>query len=979
MAIQLLRKSIKRTMNSYVQLVSTPSAIKAKTGLSNGNQTISVGPEMHPSLLIHTQQARYVINAPEGLQRLLTQYKIKLSTQKYRATILTRVNWSQTFGGMPGMILTYGDQYTKALNETRDQSAMTGQAKFARNLMELQKMRHTIVAPSLVTKALTSMRSFLLRSDYPLQTFEYGRDRMICGVDASGSSSSSDTWSDGNITVHRIALWSSQYDSADHESQLMYDSAAYKIDLKRDRKMLATMFKTPKSKSQSNSSDSDQTSDSDSDGSTNSSRQKRRRSQSPVNRIRRLSADSDQSSVVPPRSESSILLIQMPAKQPKFKADVAKQLGVSGPQIRQLLTDGQVTLNCGRVVTKDQVLEPQAPAAAFMVIDIPSTHYLPSLLQQQKLFVEKVNNHDGSFTVQSVFHILGGESMLDGEDLRIANDPSYKQFIKDVFNDRVQHIYVGKSYGPQYNAFQSSQLQLMKLNRLDSSIYPIQNGDSDQNSSSLQLGDNEHLGLPLLKVDVSGSSTYDNPESYRSIVDKSESISYMKLMPTEHKVQSYFDRRSELSALVSQCNTDSDVTLQQLQQQQQKQQLQQSMQLKKCVAFTGTGSMLPSKYRNVSGIVVFTGDDEAMMLDCGEGTYGQLLRLMGADSLADFLTRKLRLLFISHMHADHQMGIIRLLQEYNALRSLIKSKEQRVHNPLHIVGPSMLFQFLKLYSKADQSLVMDDYIKFIDAQTLLEDRDATSDPNLMSLYKNFDITAIRASIADHCPEAYGICVDTNTLIDADDDSVTTAEQKKLVSIVYSGDSRPCSHLVERSFAPSSSEVYSQSVAAYNDGVAEQQGPVGNACSDQSTSKSQEKRHKILIHECTFEDDMQREAEFRKHSTRGEALQMAQQMKASELLLTHYSQRYPKFSPGISPDVAVDNEISGDSIPVGNAFDLMVVPFGQVHKLARHVPALTAMFPIEDDNDLDVIDEDLISGEVQTPSTKDHDDDKEAKS
>ncbi|KAI3629969.1 hypothetical protein MIR68_011404 [Amoeboaphelidium protococcarum] len=960
-------------MNSYVQLVSTPSAIKTKTGLSNGNQAISVGPEMHASLLIHTQQARYVINAPEGLQRLLTQYKIKLSTQKYRATILTRVNWSQTFGGMPGMILTYGDQYTKALNETRDQSAITGQAKFARNLMELQKMRHIIVGPPLVTKALTSMRSFLLRSDYPLQTFEYGRDRMICDADASSSSSKSDIWSDGNITVHRIALWASQDDSVDHESKLMYDSAVCKNDLKRDRKMLATMFKTLNSQSQSNSSDSEQSSDSD--GSTNSSRQKRRRSQSPVNRIRRLSADSDQSPVVPPRSESSVLLIQMPAKQPKFKADVAKQLGVFGPQIRQLLADGHVTLNCGRVVIKDQVLEPQTPAAAFMVIDVPSHRYLPSLLQQQKRIAEKVNNHGGYFTVQSVFHILGGESMLDGEDLRIANDPSYKQFMENVFNDNVQHIYVGKSYGPEYNAFQSSQLQLMKLNRLDSCIYPVQNGDFDSSSNSLQLGANEHLGLPLLKVDVSGSSTNNN---HRCIVDESESISQLKSMPTEQKVKSYFDRRSELTALVSQCNTDSDITLEQQQQRQQNQQLQQSMQLKKCVAFTGTGSMLPSKYRNVSGIVVFTSDDEAMMLDCGEGTYGQLLRLMGADSLADFLTRKLRMLFISHMHADHQMGIIRLLQEYNALRSLMLYKEQQVHHPLHIVGPSMLMQFLKLYSKADKSLVMDNNIKFIDAQMLLEDCNATSDPSLMSLYKNYDINAIRTSIADHCPEAYGICVDTNTLFD-DYDSVTTVEQKKLVSIVYSGDSRPCSHLVERSFAPSSSEVQLQSVAGCNDGVTEQSDPVVNIRSDyKSTSMPQEKRHKILIHECTFEDDMQREAEFRKHSTRGEALQIAQQMKASELLLTHYSQRYPKFSPGISPTQGVDNEISGDPIPVGNAFDLIVVPFGQVHKLARHVPALTAMFPIEDDNDFDAIDDDRTSAEVQSPSTIDLDDDKEAK-
>ena len=42
--------------------------------------------------------------------------------------------------------------------------------------------------------------------------------------------------------------------------------------------------------------------------------------------------------------------------------------------------------------------------------------------------------------------------------------------------------------------------------------------------------------------------------------------------------------------------------------------------------FTGTGSALPCKHRNVSGIFHRMENENAMLLDVGEGTTGQLLR-----------------------------------------------------------------------------------------------------------------------------------------------------------------------------------------------------------------------------------------------------------------------------------------------------------------------------------------------------------------
>lgn len=50
-----------------------------------------------------------------------------------------------------------------------------------------------------------------------------------------------------------------------------------------------------------------------------------------------------------------------------------------------------------------------------------------------------------------------------------------------------------------------------------------------------------------------------------------------------------------------------------------------------------------------------------MLLDCGQGTYGQMVRLYGAVH-TDQLLSKLSLVFISHGHSDHHMVSFSLTQ-----------------------------------------------------------------------------------------------------------------------------------------------------------------------------------------------------------------------------------------------------------------------------------------------------------------------------
>ncbi len=106
----------------------------------------------------------------------------------------------------------------------------------------------------------------------------------------------------------------------------------------------------------------------------------------------------------------------------------------------------------------------------------------------------------------------------------------------------------------------------------------------------------------------------------------------------------------------------------------------------------GTGSAMPSKYRNVSAVMIrnvesasdvfVAGESNGhILLDCGEGTYGQLWNICksfvpgdalktndtdevqsngGLDFFYDVL-REIRFIWISHKHADHLLGLPRIL------------------------------------------------------------------------------------------------------------------------------------------------------------------------------------------------------------------------------------------------------------------------------------------------------------------------------
>ncbi len=96
----------------------------------------------------------------------------------------------------------------------------------------------------------------------------------------------------------------------------------------------------------------------------------------------------------------------------------------------------------------------------------------------------------------------------------------------------------------------------------------------------------------------------------------------------------------------------------------------------------------------MSGIYVRASKDCAYLLDCGEGTYYQLLQHFGA--LTDEALLALRVIFISHLHSDHMNGLYFLLHA--------RSKLTTAKSPVYVIVPCYMSEWLAQYSKHVESL-----------------------------------------------------------------------------------------------------------------------------------------------------------------------------------------------------------------------------------------------------------------------------------
>lgn len=197
----------------------------------------------------------------------------------------------------------------------------------------------------------------------------------------------------------------------------------------------------------------------------------------------------------------------------------------------------------------------------------------------------------------------------------------------------------------------------------------------------------------------------------------------------------------------------------------------------------GTGSAAPSKLRASSSIYVEIGAALAeepqtvpsLLLDCGEGTYGQLWRQFGASTPARI--GGLRCIWISHHHADHQCGLVRILHEY--CRYYSGGATCTAPTRLVVVAPQSVLAYVAHWLPF-LSAQHGPAARLITTVTCREFNEHTHPVRCKLLGElGFAISSMYSVPVRHCYDAYGLVLTSRT-------------GRKLV---YSGDTQPCDRLV----------------------------------------------------------------------------------------------------------------------------------------------------------------------------------------
>jgi len=308
--------------------------------------------------------------------------------------------------------------------------------------------------------------------------------------------------------------------------------------------------------------------------------------------------------------------------------------------------------------------------------------------------------------------------------------------------------------------------------------------------------------------------------------------------------------------------------------------------------FTGTGSAVPCKHRNVTGMYLRMKNGNSMLLDVGEGTVGQLLQSWkstlpkNASAVDEYHSRLrgIKAVWISHPHADHHLGLLRLLSERSAIGGS--------NDPIVLMAPPNMFAFLSEYQVVVPE-IKGNYVE-LDCRDLFPGQKSRL---CSKLRDELGISCTSVQVM-HCPYSYAVVIDGTAF----------------GRLAYSGDCRPSSQFAT----------------------------TGNGAD-------------VIIHEATFEDGMKEEAVLKKHSTVGEAIEIACKMDAKTLILTHFSQRYPK----IPPVNRNENDAKAMAVPIAFAFDFMRVTPSSLPLATKLTPALRLLYPGQEDDTTDANNDEIV--------------------
>ncbi|KAG8779155.1 hypothetical protein FRC12_024609 [Ceratobasidium sp. 428] len=575
-----------------------------------------------------------------------------------------------------------------------------------------------------------------------------------------------------------------------------------------------------------------------------------------------------------PRATSVAYLVLGPEIRGKFDPATADALGVAKRDRGKLTKGESVTVTkdgVQTIVTPSMCMGHSETPTGLLVVDCPTPEYIPSLPDLKSLETVRAAN---PFVLGSVMHRTGPE---------VLSDSRYALWAKGVGASECSHLVAGEDISPNPVTFESSAYLSLTLSELDKEMFfaPQENKPKFLLSQIKGLPENMHVSAINHVTEMSPPK----PPTLKPVAGANPGI-YQRALSTQQNGQSVLTNEGQKDLFAKARN--------------QAAQLQATKTIDPGpggdfrVTTLGTGSALPSKYRNVISTIIQMPGYGSIMLDCGENTWGQLCRRFGMDhdsaESARSVLADLRCIFLSHIHGDHHMGLAKLLTQRRQL-------SPAPSYPLYLVLNRITELCVREYHDLE-NLGLDDEngVKIVQIEGpknkggRYSQDDSKSKPVLLDELKGLlGFTSVEAVPVRHrTPACFGL----------------VARHGSGWSFAYSGDTMPCDALVEAG-----------------------------------------KDITLLIHEASMADEEIEKAQEKGHSTIGQAIDVGRRMNAKHLLLTHFSQRYPKMP-------VIRSELTATAL----AFDYMTIATSDIWKVGCYVGALEHVFDgVGQDDDDEMVD------------------------
>ncbi|CAF3759123.1 unnamed protein product [Rotaria socialis] len=532
-----------------------------------------------------------------------------------------------------------------------------------------------------------------------------------------------------------------------------------------------------------------------------------------------------------------------------LSAELCAFHGVPPTELRARLKNGEdVTLPDGRLIRSKDVTLPGEPPVKVLILDCPSLTYLDSISKSE------LNSH--SYHV--IVHLAPNS---------ILNNEAYRTWMKSI--NTTHHLLLDET---QKNVHMEAIYRYQtQLNYIDNGIFPLL---SYQNILQEDLKfptpvDNISYGFTSTRIPIRPTL---GPDNSKLIVLQPQN--YIDLLLANEEFQQTFTAA--------------------------KQQLQAMHEIAKTghsypeIVFLGTGSACPSKPRNTSGILVHINDGNIFLLECAEGTIGQIRHFYGDQS--DEILSHIRFTYISHMHADHLGGLYGLLrQRRRAFENLGHKYEKLIllcPNKYVDVGRKQWSYFSNEYSFDDDVHVVFNRTLTNGLPTITHVGGENTEEEIFRFdsFKSIGLHGVQTVLVEHIYDAHALVL---RHIDG-------------WSLAFSGDCKQSSDFIQAG----------QNVD-------------------------------VLIHEATFETGLEVYASQMRHCTMAQAIDVGRRMNAKYTILWHFSQRYAKI-PFLSEAKNEDQsetdkkqEQQLDNVCI--SFDFMRFHLSDLPRACELVPIFESMF------------------------------------